>query len=302
MADSSAVLDSLRNPLIATPPGVAYSFLVPNFQGLEAALSLLSSPPGAPSPDSVNHDEENHSAGQSSREPPHGLSEIAIFTAATESFARKNINCSIAESIQRFKPVISEAKAHHIRVRAYISVVLGCPYEGPNVSPKAVADLARSLLGIGADEISLGDTTGMGTPRSTRLLLETLKEEGIPTDKLAVHFHDTYGQALVNVSVAFERGIRVFDSSVAGLGGCPYAKGATGNLASEDLVHYLHGMGVETGVDLNLLADVGDWISRELVRQNNSRAGSAIVAKRRDAISRGFYDLKETHRPRDVSQ
>ena len=301
MADSSAVLESLRNPLIGTPPGVAYSFLVPNLQGLESALSLSSSTPRASGPDSVSHNEEDLSAGQPPRVPPQGLNEIAVFTAATESFARKNINCSIAESIQRFKPVISHAKAHHIRVRAYISVALGCPYEGPNVSPKAVADLARSLLGIGADEISLGDTTGMGTPRSTRILLDILEEEGIPTDKLAVHFHDTYGQALVNVSVALQRGIRIFDSSVAGLGGCPYAKGATGNLASEDLVHYLHGMGVKTGVDLDLLADVGDWISGELGRQNNSRTGSAVFAKRRDAISRGSHDLKEMHRSREAS-
>ena len=208
------------------------------------------------------------------------LHEISIFIAATESFSQKNTNCSIAESLERFKPVISLAKSRNIRIRAYISVVLGCPYEGPDVSPHKVAELSSVLVGLGVDEISLGDTTGMGTAPKTLSLLKAVKEAGISQEKLAAHFHDTYGQALVNSAVALEHGIRVFDSSVAGLGGCPYAKGATGNAATEDLLYFLHSNGMKTGVDIERVAEVGQWISAELGRDNGSRVGKALLSKR----------------------
>lgn len=277
MANSSEILEGLKSRPALNQPGVAYSFLVPNLKGLDTALSTLSPNLTEGSGDGLS---SMTSAGSLETSP---LDEISLFTAATETFSRKNINCSIAESLERFKPVIARARSNGVRVRAYISVVLGCPYEGPDVSPVKVAELTTALLDMGASEVSLGDTTGMGTAPRTRRLLQTLKEAGVRWEKLAVHFHDTFGQALVNVAVALEHGIRTFDSSVAGLGGCPYAKGATGNLASEDLVYFLHSMGLETGVDLDRLATVGDWISRELGRDNASRVGKAMVAKQRDA-------------------
>ena len=205
--------------------------------------------------------------------------EVSVFAAATETFSQKNTNCSIAESLERFKPVISLAKSKNIRVRAYVSVVLGCPYEGYDVSPAKVAELCTSLLAMGADEISLGDTTGMGTAPRVLTLLRTLDDAGVRMQELAVHFHDTYGQALVNSAIALDHGIRTFDASVAGLGGCPYAKGATGNVATEDLVYFVQSLGMETGTDLEKLSDIGAWISQALGRENGSRAGKAILAR-----------------------
>ncbi|KAI9852430.1 MAG: Vacuolar ATP synthase subunit B [Thelocarpon superellum] len=236
-------------------------------KGLEAALAVSAQasdterpsdlPPTPPTTPPPEANEVPSGAPFSVSHPPSYPDEVAVFAAATESFSRKNINCSIAESLDRFQPVISLAKAHGIRVRAYISVVLGCPYEGPDVSPTTVSALATSLLDLGADEISLGDTTGMGTTPRLRDLLRTLDRAGVPFQKLAVHLHDTYGQALANSVVALEQGIRIFDASVAGLGGCPYAKGSTGNVATEDLVYLLHSLGIETGVDLTTMAKIG---------------------------------------------
>jgi len=205
-------------------------------------------------------------------------SEASIFMAATETFSKKNTNCTIEESLKRFEPVFAQSKARNINVRAYISVALGCPYEGPNVSPQKVAELATALLSMGAAEISVADTTGMGTAPRTAKLLQALKAAGIRNEELAFHFHDTYGQALVNTAVAFEHGIRIFDSSVAGLGGCPFSPGATGNLATEDLLHFLSSIGGETGVDIRKVSEIGHWISQELGRNNGSRAGKATLA------------------------
>lgn len=207
--------------------------------------------------------------------------EVSIFTAATETFAQKNTNCSIAESLERFKPVFQASKENNLRVRAYISVALGCPYEGPDVDPKKVADLAVSLLEMGADEISVADTTGMGTAPRTRELLRTLSAAGIESQDLALHFHDTFGQALVNTVVGLEAGVRTFDSAVAGLGGCPYSPGATGNVASEDMVYLFESLGLSTGVDLVKLGEIGEWISREVGKPNESRAGKATLARLR---------------------
>jgi hydroxymethylglutaryl-CoA lyase len=216
----------------------------------------------------------------STESPAH---ELSIFTAATESFTQKNTNCSIAESLKRFEPIMSKAKDMDLKVRAYISVALGCPYEGPNVDPHKVAELAVSLLEMGADEISVADTTGMGTAPKTAELLKTLDAAGVGKADLALHFHDTYGQALVNSVVALEHGIRTFDAAVGGLGGCPFSPGATGNVATEDLVHCFHSLGAKTGVDLEKLAEVGEWISQELGRANDSRAGKAALAQLRKA-------------------
>jgi len=207
--------------------------------------------------------------------------ELSIFTAATETFTRKNTNCSIAESLDRFAPVFATAKENGIRVRAYISVALGCPYEGPDVDPHKVANLAVSLLEMGADEISVADTTGMGTAPRTTTLLRTLKEAGVASEDMALHFHDTYGMALVNSVVSLEHGVRTFDSAVAGLGGCPYSPGATGNVATEDLVYLFESLGLRTGVDLQRMAEVGDWISGEVGKRVEGRAGKAVLAKLR---------------------
>lgn len=207
------------------------------------------------------------------------MMEVSLFTAATEAFSRTNTNCSIAESLERCKPIVSLAKSRNVRVRGYVSVALGCPYEGPDVSPNKVAEITRTLLEMGADEVSVADTTGMGTAPKTQELLKALFAAGISPKDLALHFHDTYGQALVNAVVGLEQGIRTFDSSVGGLGGCPYSKGATGNVATEDLVHCLHSLGGRTGVDVEKMAEIGDWISKELGRPNDSRAGKAILAR-----------------------
>ncbi len=204
--------------------------------------------------------------------------EISLFAAATETFSNKNTNCSIQESLDRCKPILAIAKAKDIRARGYVSVALGCPYEGPDVDPHKVAEMTATLLQMGCDEVSVADTTGMGTAPRTQRLLKTLKEAGIQDEDIALHFHDTYGQALVNTVVGLEHGIRTFDSSVGGLGGCPFSKGATGNVSTEDLLHLLHSLGVQTGVNLEKMAQIGAWISGELGRRNDSRAGKATLA------------------------
>ncbi|MFT5674793.1 MAG: hydroxymethylglutaryl-CoA lyase [Paraglaciecola sp.] len=239
MADSAQVFASLQRKT-----GVTYTALTPNMQGFEAALAA-------------------------------GADEVAIFGAASESFSQKNINCSIAESLQRFTPVIAAAKANHIKVRGYVSCVLGCPYEG-DITPQKVAEVSKQLLEMGCYEISLGDTIGVGTPRKTQAMLEAVLAH-IPVNQLAVHFHDTYGQSLANILIALQLGISVIDSAVAGLGGCPYAKGASGNVATEDVVYMLNGMGIETGVDINLLAKAGRNIMQILGRAPQSKVAQVLA-------------------------
>lgn len=223
-------------------PGVVYGALTPNLKGFEAAVEA-------------------------------GVKEVAVFAAASEAFSQKNINCSIADSLERFVPVMEAAKAHGITVRGYVSCVLGCPYEG-EVAPEQVAAVARELLAMGCYEISLGDTIGTGTAGKTRTLFEVVGRN-IPRDKLAGHFHDTYGQALANIYASLLEGIAVFDSSVAGLGGCPYAKGATGNVATEDVLYLLNGLGIETGIDMDKLIAAGQRICEVLGKPNGSRVARA---------------------------
>ncbi|MDV2857091.1 hydroxymethylglutaryl-CoA lyase [Oceanimonas sp. CAM02] len=237
MADGSEVLTGLSRK-----QGVVYSALTPNLKGLEAALAA-------------------------------GADEVAVFTAASERFCQKNINCSVAESLARFEPVLQLARERGVRVRGYVSTVLGCPYEG-DIAPAAVARVAGELYRLGCDEISLGDTIGTGTPNKAIAMLSAVRQE-VPLLRLAAHFHDTYGQALANLYALLEQGLRIIDSSVAGLGGCPYAKGASGNVASEDVVYLLHGQGLDTGVDLDRLVHTGRWISRQLGRENGSKTGRA---------------------------
>ncbi|MCS6118781.1 hydroxymethylglutaryl-CoA lyase [Shewanella baltica] len=241
MADSADVLKQIQRQ-----SGVVYSALTPNVKGFELALDAKAS-------------------------------EVAIFGAASQSFSQRNINCSIEESIERFIPLMELAKAHNIPVRGYVSCVLGCPYEG-EIAVSEVARVSEILYKMGCYEISLGDTIGVGTPQKARRMLQTVAER-VPMDKLALHFHDTYGQALANILACLDLGVRVFDSSVAGLGGCPYAKGASGNLATEDLVYMLHGMGFETGIDLQKLALAGQAISTQLNRNNGSKVATALLAK-----------------------
>ncbi|WP_335918130.1 hydroxymethylglutaryl-CoA lyase [Shewanella algae] len=240
MADSGEVLRG-----ISRRAGVCYSALTPNLKGLELALDA-------------------------------GADEVAVFAAASEGFSQKNINCSIEESIARFEPLLSRAKEQGIRVRGYVSCVLGCPYDG-EIAPAEVARVADILHQLGCYEISLGDTIGVGTPLKARKMLETVAER-VPVERLALHFHDTYGQALANILACLETGVSVIDTSVAGLGGCPYAKGASGNLASEDLVYMLHGMGIDTGIDLNKLARAGRQISQQLGRKTSSKVARALGA------------------------
>lgn len=228
---------------ITRKPGVRYSALTPNLKGFEGALAA-------------------------------GVDEVAVFGAASESFTRKNINCSIAESLERFAPVVEEARKHDIPVRGYVSTVLGCPYEG-DIQPDQVATVAKALYDMGCYEISLGDTIGVGTPLKAKKMLEAVARH-IPIERLAAHFHDTYGQALANLYAVVEEGIAVIDSSVAGLGGCPYAKGASGNVATEDVLYLLNGLGIETGVDLNKLVATGNWICGQLNRHNGSKVGQAL--------------------------
>lgn len=231
---------------IARKPGVAYPVLVPNMKGFEGALTAKAD-------------------------------EIAMFVAATESFSQRNTNCSIAESLARAAPVFVAAHEHGMRVRGYISCVLGCPYEGEVAAP-VVRDIARQLVALGAYEVSLGDTIGTGTAGKTRALIDTVAE-AVPVTMLAGHFHDTYGQALTNVYASLEAGVATFDCSVAGLGGCPYAKGATGNVASEDMVYLLDGLGIDCGVDMQRLRSAGRFISTALGRAPVSRVARALDAK-----------------------
>ncbi|WP_376960351.1 hydroxymethylglutaryl-CoA lyase [Azospirillum sp. A26] len=237
MGDSAEVLAG-----IARKPGVRYAALTPNLKGLEGALAARAD-------------------------------EVAVFGAASESFSQKNINCSIAESLDRFAPVMEQAKAAGVPVRGYVSCVLGCPYEG-EIAPKAVADVAERLFAMGCYEISLGDTIGTGTPTKAQLMIAAVAER-VPVEKIAVHFHDTYGQALANILAALQMGVAVVDSSVAGLGGCPYAKGASGNVASEDVLYMLNGLGIETGVDLDRLIAAGAFISDAIGRPTASKVARA---------------------------
>lgn len=207
-----------------------------------------------------------------------GLKNIALFTAASESFNQRNINCSIARSIARFKPVIREAKAHNMHIRAYISCVLGCPYEG-TITPAQVVSVVEQLLNFGVDEISFGDTIGVGTPKQTLALLDAIKPL-LPLDNIAMHFHDTYGQAIANIFASLTAGIHRFDSAIAGLGGCPYAQGASGNVATEDVLYLMHGLGIETGVDIFKVVTAGDMICKYLGRKNQSKVATALLANR----------------------
>ncbi|KAL4992278.1 CLN3 protein-domain-containing protein [Aspergillus falconensis] len=264
--------------LLQTPPqslnAIAYNYLVPNVKGLEGLIKVMDSTGASAS-----------TAG--SKTTPPTTTEISLFAAATEAFSKANTNCTIQESLDRIRPIVALAKTKDIRVRGYVSVALGCPYEGPDVPPSKVADITATLLEMGADEVSVADTTGMGTAPRTLELLQALKAAGIANTDLALHFHDTYGQALVNTIVGLEHGVRIFDSSVGGLGGCPYSKGATGNVSTEDLVHTIHGLGMHTGIDLEEMSRIGAWISDELGRPNESRAGKATIASSRPLVMPG---------------
>ena len=241
MADAADVMKRIHRR-----PGVRYPVLTPNLKGFEAALAAQAD-------------------------------EVAVFVAASQTFSRKNINCSIEESMERARPVFAAAASHGVRVRGYISCVLGCPYEG-DVDPSKVAEIAAALHAMGAYEVSLGDTIGVGTAGKTAALFERVAGR-VPVGALAGHFHDTYGQALTNVYAAMETGVATFDCSVAGLGGCPYAKGATGNVASEDVVYLMNGLGVETGVDLTKLREAGQAISGVLGRPPASRVARALAGR-----------------------
>nr|POE96463.1 hydroxymethylglutaryl-coa lyase, mitochondrial [Quercus suber] len=291
MAASDRILSSLLTKPPSTPSGspMTYQWLLPNSKGLDNYLKTMdttfpATPPASPTipPDASA---PSSSPGRSDKDPMNLKAghrhEISIFLAATETFSQKNTNCSIQESLTRFAPLMSTAKTAGFPVRAYISVALGCPFEGPNTDPHKVADLAGSLLEMGADEISVADTTGMGTAPRTRKLLQTLRDAGIRADDLALHFHDTFGQALVNTMVGLDFGVRTFDAAVGGLGGCPYSPGATGNLATEDLIYFVESLGASTGVDLEEVSRIGDWITSEIGKGNASSAGRATMARLR---------------------
>ncbi len=241
MADTADVLAGLRRR-----PGLRYPVLVPNLKGLERALAA-------------------------------GVEEIAVFGAASETFTQRNINCSIAESLERFAPVCAEARAAGLRVRGYVSCVLGCPYEG-EVPVARVAEVAAALHDMGCAEVSLGDTIGVGTPLKARAMVEAVALR-VPLERLAVHFHDTYGQALANILACLELGVSTVDAAVAGLGGCPYARGASGNVASEDVVYLLNGLGIETGIDLERLAAAGAYICAVLGRPPSSKVALALAGR-----------------------
>lgn len=241
MGDASAVMAG-----ITRKSGITYSALTPNLKGLEGAIAA-------------------------------GVDEVAVFGAASEAFTQKNINCSIKESLERFAPVIEMAKEHDIRVRGYVSTVMGCPYDG-DIDPAQVAAVSRDLMDMGCYEISLGDTIGAGTPLKAKRMLEAVAKQ-VPVENLAAHFHDTYGQALANLYAVVEEGVAVIDASVAGLGGCPYAKGASGNVATEDVLYMLNGLGIETGVDLQKLAQTGHWITAQLGRSSGSKVALALGCK-----------------------
>ena len=243
MADHTEVLERLRRK-----PGVDYPVLAPNLKGFQAALAA-------------------------------GATEVAIFGAASEAFSKKNINCSIAESLDRFRPVADAARRANVKVRGYVSCVLGCPYEG-DIDPERVAEVAEALHDMGCYEVSLGDTIGVGTPGKTQAMIEACAKR-VPIGKLAGHYHDTYGQALANIYASLELGVGTFDASIAGLGGCPYAAGASGNVATEDVVYMLDGLGIRTGVDLDKLVDIGQWICGILRKEPSSKAARALAAKRK---------------------
>ena len=240
MADHTEVLERVRRK-----PGVSYPVLTPNLKGFEAARAA-------------------------------GAAEVAVFGAASEAFSKKNINCSIAESLDRFRPIVEFSLKEKIRVRGYVSCVLGCPYEG-DVAPARVAEVAGALYDMGCYEISLGDTIGVGTPGKAKAMIEACARR-VPLERLAGHYHDTYGQALANIYASLEAGVTTFDASVAGLGGCPYAAGASGNVATEDVVYMLHGLGIETGVDLRRLVEIGRWICGVLGREPASKVNKAFKA------------------------
>jgi len=242
MADHTEVLERIRRK-----PGVSYPVLTPNLKGFEAARAA-------------------------------GATEVAIFGAASESFSKKNINCSIAESLERFRPVAEAARKANVKVRGYVSCALGCPYEG-EVAPQRVAEVAQALFEMGCYEVSLGDTIGTGTPGKAKAMIEACARR-VPIERLAGHYHDTYGQALANIYASLELGVASFDASVAGLGGCPYAAGASGNVATEDVVYMLHGLGIHTGVDLERLVGIGQWICGVLGKEPASKAGRALAARK----------------------
>jgi hydroxymethylglutaryl-CoA lyase len=243
MADHTEVMERIRRK-----PGVSYPVLTPNLKGFEAARAA-------------------------------GATDVAIFGAASEAFSKKNINCSIAESLERFEPIALESRKSNIRVRGYVSCVLGCPYEG-EIKPDKVAEVAGALYDMGCYEVSLGDTIGTGTPGKTKAMIEACARR-VPLERLAGHYHDTYGQALANIYASLEMGVATFDASVAGLGGCPYAAGASGNVATEDVIYMLNGLGVRTGVDLDQLVEIGQWICGLLNRKPASKAALAISAKKK---------------------
>ncbi len=241
MGDNAAVMQGIKRD-----PATVYPVLTPNLQGFDAAVQA-------------------------------GATEVAIFGAASESFSHKNINCSIAESLKRFEPVVSAASALEIPVRGYVSCVVGCPYEGA-IAPEQAAAVAKTLFDMGCYEVSLGDTIGVGNPATIRRMIEACARV-VPIARLAGHYHDTYGMAIANIYASLEMGMAIFDASVAGLGGCPYASGASGNVATEDVVYLMQGMGIETGVDLVKLAAIGDWISSAIDRPNGAKAGRALCAR-----------------------
>lgn len=243
LTDNVAVFQGIQKPA-----GVHFSALVPNEKGMCQALGV-------------------------------GVKDIAIFTAASETFNQHNIHCSIAQSIERFEAVLALARAHDIRVRAYISCALGCPYEG-QIAPKQVVTVAEALLKLGVDDISLGDTIGVGTPQQTKNLIKAI-QSCLPLSNMAMHCHDTYGQAVANTYAALEAGITHFDSSVAGLGGCPYARGASGNVATEDILYLFHGLGIETGIDIYQIVTAGDLICKNLGKKNQSKVANALLANPR---------------------
>ena len=242
MATSAEVMAGIQRK-----PGVVYSVLTPNMKGFDAALAA-------------------------------GADEVVIFGSASEAFSQRNINCSIAESIERFREVAQAAKLHKLRLRGSISCSFGCPYQG-KVEPDSVADVVQRLRDLGCDEIDIADTIGVGTARQVQTVMQRVIRE-FPVERLSGHFHDTYGQALANIYASLETGISIYHSSVAGLGGCPYAKGATGNVATEDVLFLMQGLGIETGISLDAVVDAGQYISQHLGRKAVSRAGNAITAKR----------------------
>ncbi|MBL8487863.1 MAG: hydroxymethylglutaryl-CoA lyase [Rhodocyclaceae bacterium] len=247
MADAAKVMEAVRGRA-----DVALPVLVPNLKGFEAAVAA-------------------------------GAREVAVFGAASEAFSKKNINCSIEESLERFRPVVAAARDADVKVRGYVSCVLGCPYQG-EVKPTAVADVAWALFEMGCYEISLGDTIGVGTPGGVKEMIEAVGRR-VPIKKLAGHYHDTYGMAAANIYASLQLGVAVFDSSVAGLGGCPYAAGASGNVATEDVVWLLKGLGIDCGIDLDRIVETGRWISAQLGREPASRVARALLARRAAAES-----------------